>query len=115
VSPTISEFRADIRRFKYDANKCTQYCQHLQQQIAQCTAQMSDTNNVDMAVQLLHDCICNVVAAVHGYPAARTSTTQHRHQPWFDTECRNKHKEIFAYAKLHPNSHLTSERKKQVK
>ncbi len=29
VSPTISESRVDIRRFKYDASKCTQYCQHL--------------------------------------------------------------------------------------
>jgi hypothetical protein len=33
--------------------------------------------NADMAVQLLHDCICNATAAVHGCPAARTSTTQH--------------------------------------
>jgi hypothetical protein len=38
VSSTISESRADIRRFKYDASKCTQYCQHLQQQITQCIA-----------------------------------------------------------------------------
>jgi len=73
---------------------------------------MSDTNNVDMAVQLLHDCICNAVAAMHGCPAARTSTTQHRHQPWFDTECRSKHKEVSAYAKFHPNSHLAREWKK---
>ncbi len=115
VSPTISNSRADIRRFKYDASKCTQYCQHLQQQIAQCTAQMSVTNNVDMAVQLLHDYICNVVAAMHGCPAARTSTTQHRHQPWFDIECRSKHKEVSAYAKLHPNNHLAHEWKKQFK
>jgi hypothetical protein len=26
VSSTTSESRADIRRFKHDANKCTQYC-----------------------------------------------------------------------------------------
>jgi hypothetical protein len=115
VSPTILDSRADIRRFKYDASKCTQYCQHLQQQIAQCTAQMSDTNNVDMAVQLLHDCICNAAAAVHGCPATRTSRTQHRHQPWFDTECRSKHKEVSTYAKFHPNSHLAREWKKQLK
>jgi hypothetical protein len=49
---------------------------------------MSDTNNADMAVQLLHDCICNIIMVVHGCLAARTSTTQHRHQPWFDIECR---------------------------
>jgi hypothetical protein len=110
-----SESRASIRRFKHDASKCTQYCQHLQQQIAQCTTQMSDTDNVDMAVQLLHDYICNVAAVVHGCPAARTSTTQHRHQPWFDTKCRSKHKEVSAYAKLHPNSHLARKRKKQLK
>jgi hypothetical protein len=115
VSSTISESRADIHRFKYDASKCTQYYQHLQQQIAQCTAQMSDTDNVDMAVKLLHDYICNVAAAVHCYPAARTSTTQHRHEPWFDTECRSKHKEVSAYVKLHPNSHLAHEGKKQLK
>jgi hypothetical protein len=48
-------------------------------------------------------------------PAARTSTTQHRHQPWFDTECCSKHKEVSAYAKLHPNSHLAREWKKQLK
>jgi hypothetical protein len=30
VSSVTSESRADIRRFKHDANKCTQYCQHLQ-------------------------------------------------------------------------------------
>jgi hypothetical protein len=41
---------------------------------------MSDINNVDMAMQLLHDCICNVAAAVHGCLATRTNTTQHRHQ-----------------------------------
>jgi hypothetical protein len=76
---------------------------------------MSDTNNVDMVVQLLHDYICNTATAVHGCPAARTSTTQHRHQPWFDTECRSKHKEVSAYAKLHPNSHLAREWKKQLK
>jgi len=76
---------------------------------------MSDINNADMVVQLLHDYICNVVAAVHGYPMARTSTTQHRHQPWFDTKCRNKHKEVSAYAKLHPNNHLACEWKKQLK
>jgi hypothetical protein len=115
VSLATSESRADIRRFKHDASKCTQYCQHLQQQITQCTAQMSDTNNVDMAVQLLHDCICNATAAVHGCLAARTSTTQHRYQPWFDTESRSKHKEVSAYAKLHPDSHLAREQKKQLK
>jgi len=76
---------------------------------------MSDTNNADMAVQLLHDCICNAAAAVHGYPTARTNTTQHSHQPWFDTECRRKHKEVSAYAKLHPNNHLAREQKKQLK
>jgi len=76
---------------------------------------MSDINNVDMAMQLLHDCICNVAAVVHGCPAARTNTTQHRHQPWFDTECRSKHKEVSAYAKLHPNSHLARKWKKQLK
>ncbi len=38
VSLATSESRADIRRFKHDASKCTQYYQHLQQQIAQCTA-----------------------------------------------------------------------------
>jgi hypothetical protein len=52
---------------------------------------------------------------VHGCPTARTSTTQHRHQPWFDTECRSKHKEVSAYAKFHPNSHLAREWKKQLK
>jgi hypothetical protein len=71
---------------------------------------MNDTDNVDMAVQLLHDCICNVAAAMHGCPAACTSTTQHRHQP-----CCSKHKEVSAYAKLHPNSHLAREWKKQLK
>jgi predicted transglutaminase-like cysteine proteinase len=76
---------------------------------------MSDTNNADMAVQLLHDCICNAAAAVHGCPTARTNTTQHSHQPWFDTECRRKHKEVSAYAKLHPNNHLAREQKKQLK
>jgi hypothetical protein len=115
VSSTISESRADIRRFKYDASKCTQYCQHLQPHIAQCTTQMSDTNNADMAVQLLHDCICNAATVVHGCLAAHTNTTQHHHQPWFDTECRNKHKEVFAYAKLHLDSHLACEWKKQLK
>jgi len=50
VSLATSESRADICRFKHDASKCTQYCQHLQQQIAQCTTQMSDTCNADMAV-----------------------------------------------------------------
>ncbi len=30
VSPTISDSRANIRHFKYDASKCTQYYQHLQ-------------------------------------------------------------------------------------
>jgi hypothetical protein len=76
---------------------------------------MNDTNNADMAVQLLDDYICNVAAAVHGCPAAHTNITQHRHQPWFDTECRSKHKEVSAYAKLHPDSHLAHERKKQLK
>jgi hypothetical protein len=76
---------------------------------------MSDTDNADMAVQLLHDCICNAAVAVHGCPAARTNTTQHRHQPWFDTECRSKHKEVSTYAKLHPDSHLARKRKKQLK
>jgi hypothetical protein len=45
----------------------------------------------------------------------RTSTTQHCHQPWFDTECRNKHKEVSSYAKLHPDNHLAREWKKQLK
>jgi hypothetical protein len=27
---------------------------------------MNDTDNADMAVQLLHDCICNAAVAVHG-------------------------------------------------
>jgi hypothetical protein len=76
---------------------------------------MSDINNVDMAVQVLHDYICNVVAAVHGCLTTRTGTTQHRYQPWFDTECHSKHKEVSAYAKLHPNSHLAREWKKQLK
>jgi hypothetical protein len=76
---------------------------------------MSDIDNADMAVQLLHDCICNTAAVMHGYPVACTSTTQHRHQPWFDNECRNKHKEVFAYAKLHLDNHLARERKKQLK
>jgi len=76
---------------------------------------MSDTDNVDMVVQLLHDCICNAVAAMHGCLMAHTSTIQHRHQPWFDTECRNKHKEVSAYAKFHPNNHLAHEWKKQFK
>ncbi len=31
VSSTTSKSRADIRCFKHDASKCTQYCQHLQQ------------------------------------------------------------------------------------
>jgi hypothetical protein len=31
VSSTTSKSRVDIRRFKHDASKCTQYCQHLQQ------------------------------------------------------------------------------------
>jgi hypothetical protein len=115
VSSTTSESRADICRFKHDASKCTQYCQHLQQQIAQCTAQMSDTDNADMVVQLLQDYICNTVAIMHGCPTARTSTTQHRHQPWFDTECHNKHKKVSAYAKLHPDSRLAREWKKQLK
>ncbi len=73
---------------------------------------MSDIDNANMAVQLLHDCICNAVAAMHGYPVARTNTTQHRHQPRFDTECRSKHKEVSAYAKFHPDNRLTRERKK---
>ncbi len=115
VALTTSESHADICRFKHDTNKCAQYCQHLQQQIAQCTAQMRDTHNADMAVQLLHDYICNAVTAVHDYRAARTNTTQHRHQPWFDTECRSKHKEVSAYVKLHPDNHLAHERKKQLK
>jgi hypothetical protein len=68
-----------------------------------------------MAVKLLHDCICNAAVVVHGYPATHTNTTQHRHQPWFDTECRNKHKEVSAYVKLHPNSHLARKGKKQLK
>ncbi len=76
---------------------------------------MSDTDNADMAVQLLHDCICNAAAAVHSCPVARTSTTQHRHQPWFNTECRSKHKEVSAYTKLHPDNHLAREWKKQLK
>jgi hypothetical protein len=38
VSSTTSESRLNIRHFKHDASKCTQYCQHLQQQIVQCTA-----------------------------------------------------------------------------
>jgi hypothetical protein len=76
---------------------------------------MSDIDNANMAVQLLHDYICNVTAIVHGCPAACTSTTQHRHQPWFDTECRKKHKEVSAYAKLHPDIHLACKRKKQLK
>jgi predicted outer membrane protein len=76
---------------------------------------MSDIDNVDMAVQLLHDCICNAAAAMHGCPTTRTNTTQHCHQPWFAIECRSKHKEVFAYAKLHPNNHLARERKKQLK
>ncbi len=76
---------------------------------------MSDTDNADMAVQLLHDCICNAAAAVHGCRATRTSTTQHRHQPWFDIECRSKHKEVSAYVKLHPDNHLARERKKLLK
>ncbi len=29
VSSTTLESRVDIRRFKHDASKCTQYCQHL--------------------------------------------------------------------------------------
>jgi hypothetical protein len=33
---------------------------------------MSDTDNVDMAMQLLHDCICNAAMAVHGCLVART-------------------------------------------
>jgi heat shock protein HspQ len=68
-----------------------------------------------MAMQLLHDYICNAATAMHGYRAARTSTKQHRHQPWFDTECRNKHKEVSAYVKLHPDNHLAREQKKQLK
>jgi len=76
---------------------------------------MSDIDNANMAVQLLHDCIGNVAAAVHGCPVARISTTQHCHQPWFDTECRNKHKEVFAYAKFHPDNHLACKGKKQLK
>jgi len=76
---------------------------------------MNDIDNADMAVQLLHDCICNAVVVVHGCPVACTNTTQHRHQPWFDTECRNKHKEVSTCAKFHPDSHLARERKKQLK
>jgi hypothetical protein len=76
---------------------------------------MSDTDNLDMVVQLLHDCICNTAATVHGCPTARTSITQHCHQPWFNTECRNKHKEVSSYAKLHPDNHLAREWKKQLK
>jgi hypothetical protein len=76
---------------------------------------MNDIDNADMAMHLLHDCIYNVVATVHGYLTARTNTTQHRHQPWFDIECHSKHKEVFAYAKLHPNNHLAREWKKQLK
>jgi len=76
---------------------------------------MSDTDNADMAVQLLQDCICNAAAVVHGCHAARANTSQHRHQPWFDTECRSKHKEVSAYAKLHPDNHLAHEWKKQLK
>jgi hypothetical protein len=37
VSSTTSESHVDFCRFKHDANKCTKYCLHLQQQIAQCT------------------------------------------------------------------------------
>jgi hypothetical protein len=76
---------------------------------------MNDTDNADMVVQLLQDCICNAAAVVHGCPAARASTSQHRHQPWFDTKCRSKHKEVSAYAKLHPDNHLARERRKQLK
>jgi hypothetical protein len=76
---------------------------------------MSDIDNADMVVQLLHDCICNVTTSVHRCPTACTNTTQHRHQPWFDTECCSKHKEVFAYAKLHHDNHLARERKKQLK
>jgi arsenate reductase-like glutaredoxin family protein len=76
---------------------------------------MSDTDNVDMVMQLLHDCIGNTAVAVYGSPTARTSITQHCHQPWFDTECRNKHKEVSSYAKLHPYNHLAREWKKQLK
>jgi len=76
---------------------------------------MSDTDNADMVVQLLQDYIYNAAAAVHGYPAARASTSQHHHQPWFDTKCHNKHKEVSAYAKLHPDNHLVREQKKQLK
>jgi len=50
VASATSESCADICRFKHDANKCTQYYQHLQQQIAQCTTQMNDTDNANMAV-----------------------------------------------------------------
>jgi len=76
---------------------------------------MSDTDNADMAVQLLHDYIYNAATAMHGCPSTRTNTTQHCHQPWFDTECRSKHKEVCTYAKLHPDNHLACERKKQPK
>jgi len=76
---------------------------------------MNDTDNADMSVQLLHNCICNIIAAMHGCPTARTSTTQHHHQPWFDIECHSKHKEVSTYVKLHPDSHLARERKKQLK
>jgi hypothetical protein len=68
-----------------------------------------------MVVQLLHDCIYNAATAVHGCRAAHTSTTQHRHQPWFDTECRNKHKEVSAYVKFHPDNHLARKWKRQLK
>ncbi len=76
---------------------------------------MSDTDNADMVVQLLQDYIYNAAAAVHGCPTARASTSQHHHQPWFDTECRSKHKEVSAYAKLHLDNHLAREQKKQLK
>jgi hypothetical protein len=75
---------------------------------------MTGIDNVDMAVQLLHDCIGNTAAVVYGCPATRTSTTQHCHQPWFDTECHNKHKEVSSYAKLHPDNHLAREWKKKL-
>jgi hypothetical protein len=34
VASATSKSHTDIRRFNHDANKCSQYCQHLQQQIA---------------------------------------------------------------------------------
>jgi hypothetical protein len=48
----ISNFKIMCKHpsFQHNASKCTQYCQHLQQQIAQCTTHMSDTDNAEMVV-----------------------------------------------------------------